>query len=443
MNWTLGRKVGLVGFTLLGVIILMLSLIALSLQRQNAVIEHLNRYIVPQALLADAYDVRMQRLLAEILAFVYRDEEDEADEGVELIEEMEDVLATIAELNDLQAADLGEPELLAELQSLLTRRAELLELVSERANLVFAGGTDPSADELEELGEFLEDVEVLAFDISNESSILFDEQISEDVALVEDQASLSNALSVFAVVVLVGLIVILLFLNQRQVVQPIQRLARAAKAVREGDFEQSVTVTNRDEIGSLQQVFNEMVTSLRQQQVSLTDQNQELQRALTDLKTASEEQETLQEQIIAAQGSAIRRLSSPIIPIAEGIVVVPLVGAIDAQRAEQMLERLLQGVSENRTQTVIIDVTGVDVIEPQIASMFGQIAQAVRLLGARVVLTGIRPQAAQALVHIGAELNGVTTHSTLQTGIAATLLPGTNGSPPGDKGVSTQPNGKS
>lgn len=144
-------------------------------------------------------------------------------------------------------------------------------------------------------------------------------------------------------------------------------------------------------------------------------------RDITEQLRAEEERATLQEQIIQAQQAAIRELSTPLIPIADRVVIMPLIGTIDTQRAQQILETLLAGVSGYRAKTVILDTTGVKAVDTHTADTFIQAAQAVRLLGAQVVLTGIHPQTAQMMVQMGLELRGITTHSTLQSGIAAVL----------------------
>jgi rsbT co-antagonist protein RsbR len=144
-------------------------------------------------------------------------------------------------------------------------------------------------------------------------------------------------------------------------------------------------------------------------------------RDLTEQRRAELERITLQEQVIAAQQAALRELSTPLIPLADHVVAMPLIGSVDSTRAQQIVEELLAGVSANRATTAIIDITGVPVVDTQVAGAFLRAAQAVELLGARVVLTGIRPEVAQTLVGIGVNLGGIVTRATLQDGIAYVL----------------------
>jgi rsbT co-antagonist protein RsbR len=101
--------------------------------------------------------------------------------------------------------------------------------------------------------------------------------------------------------------------------------------------------------------------------------------------------------------------------------VMPLVGAVDPARAQRVLETLLHGVAKARAEVAILDITGVPVIDADVVHVLIQSAQAVRMLGAQVMLTGIRPEVAQTLVGLGVELRGIVTHRTLGSGIAAVL----------------------
>jgi len=126
-----------------------------------------------------------------------------------------------------------------------------------------------------------------------------------------------------------------------------------------------------------------------------------------------------QEETIHAQVAALAELSTPLIPINDQVVVMPLVGKVDTRRAQDVMETLLYGVAASGAQVAILDITGVPIVDTQIANMLIQAAQAVKLLGVQAVLTGIRPEVAQTLVGLGVDLSGIVTHSTLQSGIAA------------------------
>lgn len=142
---------------------------------------------------------------------------------------------------------------------------------------------------------------------------------------------------------------------------------------------------------------------------------------ISERKRAEEERAALQQHVIDVQRAALHELSTPLMPIAEGVLVMPLIGTMDGPRAHQFTEVLLTGVGAHRAHTVIIDVTGVGVVDTPVADAIVRASQAVKLLGARVVLTGIRPEVASTLVGMGADLGRIVIHGSLQRGIADTL----------------------
>ncbi|XXT15962.1 PAS domain-containing protein [Sorangium sp. So ce429] len=149
---------------------------------------------------------------------------------------------------------------------------------------------------------------------------------------------------------------------------------------------------------------------------------------ITSLRRAEADRSALQEKIIASQQAALRELSTPLIPLADKVVAMPLVGTIDSARAEQIMETLLAGISGQSAHTAILDITGVRAVDTLVADALTRTARAAQLLGTRVVLTGVRPEVAQTLVTLGVDLSGITTLSTLQSGIAHALRHAPGGS---------------
>ncbi len=142
-----------------------------------------------------------------------------------------------------------------------------------------------------------------------------------------------------------------------------------------------------------------LATSVRQKQEALT--------------TAYQQERALME--------AVRALSSPILPVARGVIVLPLIGTIDTDRAEQILEALLSGISQHQAQTAIIDITGVPMVDTQVAAYLVRAIQAARLLGAEVILTGINPELAQTMVQLGMNARLLTTEANLASGLRRAL----------------------
>ncbi|MDM5356756.1 RsbT co-antagonist protein RsbRA [Peribacillus sp. ACCC06369] len=127
------------------------------------------------------------------------------------------------------------------------------------------------------------------------------------------------------------------------------------------------------------------------------------------------------ERTVSMQKIALQELSAPLIPVLEGITVMPLIGTIDTERAKQIMENLLTGVVKHRSEVVLIDITGVPVVDTMVAHHIIQAAEAVRLVGAKCILCGIRPEIAQTIVNLGINLNEVITKNTLKKGIEVAL----------------------
>jgi len=140
-------------------------------------------------------------------------------------------------------------------------------------------------------------------------------------------------------------------------------------------------------------------------------------RDITERKQMEEERERLQQRIIESQEAVIRELATPIMPIYRGIVVLPLVGTIDTRRAQQIMQTMLTSIASYQASVVIMDITGVPVMDTGVANHLLQVARAARLLGSEVIIVGIRPEVAQTIVHLGVDLSGMMTKQNLQRGL--------------------------
>ena len=132
-------------------------------------------------------------------------------------------------------------------------------------------------------------------------------------------------------------------------------------------------------------------------------------RDLTESKQAEEQ--------IRQQGKEIMELSTPVMQVWQGVVVAPLIGSLDSNRTQQFMERLLGRIVETNSPVALVDIMGVPTIDTQTAQHLIETISAVRLLGAQVVLTGVWPAIAQTLVHLGIDLAGIMTRSSLAAGL--------------------------
>lgn len=147
----------------------------------------------------------------------------------------------------------------------------------------------------------------------------------------------------------------------------------------------------------------------------------EVIRDITERKQAEVERAYLQQEIIEAQQHALKELSTPIIPVMDGIIVMPLVGSIDTMRAGEITRTLLSGISHYRAKIVIIDITGVPLVDSGVANSLNKTIEAARLKGARTIITGMSEAVAEAVVDIGINWSNVTTLSDLQSGLVMAL----------------------
>jgi rsbT co-antagonist protein RsbR len=123
------------------------------------------------------------------------------------------------------------------------------------------------------------------------------------------------------------------------------------------------------------------------------------------------------ERTIREQEKAIRELPTPVLQVRDGLLILPIIGVIDAQRARQLTEQLLRSIRDNRAKVVVMDITGVASIDSATANRLVQTVDASRLMGATVIVTGLSPEIAQTLVTIGVDLSEMRTVGDLQGGI--------------------------
>lgn len=138
------------------------------------------------------------------------------------------------------------------------------------------------------------------------------------------------------------------------------------------------------------------------------------------IELSKQEQERYNK-IIRLQKIALQELSTPIIPVFDRVIVVPIIGTIDTERAKQIMENVLHAVVSNKSEVVLIDITGVPVVDTVVAHHLIEVVNAIHIVGGKSMLVGIRPEIAQTIVQLGVDLSDVTTLGTLQEGIEKAL----------------------
>ena len=156
-------------------------------------------------------------------------------------------------------------------------------------------------------------------------------------------------------------------------------------------------------------------------EATVAERTESLQTALQDVQTRSDEQARLLEEV-QQQRILLRELSVPVIPISATTLIMPLVGALDSARLLQIQEQALRALEHTSTRYLVLDITGVPLVDSQVAQGLLSVVQAARLLGAQVLLVGIRPEVAQAIVGLGLDLRDIYTTSDLQSALSHIAL---------------------
>lgn len=201
---------------------------------------------------------------------------------------------------------------------------------------------------------------------------------------------------------------------------PITRLTHTAEQVANGDLAAHADERTSNEIGILARTFNTMTYQLRQTMENLEQRVEERTLALREALLVQEQQGAALQEALAQQQELhglVMHLSVPILPIQRQVLVVPLIGVFDEQRYANLGPHVLGYVERVHARKVIFDVTGMPVVDTQMAQILIQLAASARLLGTQTVLVGIRPEVAQTLIELRIEVGGLETWATLQQAI--------------------------
>jgi rsbT co-antagonist protein RsbR len=193
----------------------------------------------------------------------------------------------------------------------------------------------------------------------------------------------------------------------------IQRVIDILSMVSIGEFDTELIQIAPNESADEFSVLEAALNIYNQELATARAQNE---RYIGELEQSKRE---LQEQLttIARQQLAIHELSTPTVEVWEDILLLPVIGSLDTQRAQEMTEKLLDRIKQSRSRCIIIDITGVEVVDTTAANSVLKMARASRLLGAMCVLTGVRPEIARTMIELGVGMEGLRTLRTLKDGL--------------------------
>jgi anti-anti-sigma regulatory factor len=249
-----------------------------------------------------------------------------------------------------------------------------------------------------------------------QAALLAETSQAEALAAADQVQRLSTIVMGGAILlaVLTGLLV------ATRISRPLTLLTQMAARIAGGALDQRVQLRQRNELGVLASGFNTMAARLQQTLQGLEERVAERTNALHTALADVETRAAAQAELLAAleqERAIVRELSVPVIPISATTLIMPLIGALDTSRLEQLQTQALGALERSVAQTIILDITGVPVVDTEVAQGLLQVVSAARLLGAEVVLVGIRPEVAQALVGLGVDMGAIRTFSSLQSAL--------------------------
>jgi len=239
-------------------------------------------------------------------------------------------------------------------------------------------------------------------------------ETANQIATITNQSlGLSIGLALIAVILFgFGMALIL----RRQFLKPLTSLIGATNRVADGDL-QPIEVESNNELGQLANSFNSMTAALQ-----VSRQETEAKEAAREaaMQRLSEVVVNLEHSLAERQqlSQLLRDVASPVIPILKGVLVMPLIGSLDGERVQQATSILLKRVQHERARKVLIDITGVPMMDEQAAQAMLTMMNGLRLLGASVILVGVAPEVAQILTTLSVDLSSVQTSADLRTAVA-------------------------
>jgi len=195
-------------------------------------------------------------------------------------------------------------------------------------------------------------------------------------------------------------------LNLKNVKERIEHIEEVLSSVAAGDLDIRIESKVEDDLTGIEEAINILIDDLTHELKQSINMQNELQEKL---KKIQEQQKT-----IVQQQEDLMELSSPVSKVWDNILILPVIGTLDSQRTQVMMENLLQKIVDTGCTMAILDITGVPTVDTQVANHLLKTTTSARLLGADCIISGISPAIAQTIVHLGIDLSAIRTKATLQ-----------------------------
>jgi rsbT co-antagonist protein RsbR len=195
-------------------------------------------------------------------------------------------------------------------------------------------------------------------------------------------------------------------LNLSNVKQRIEQIEEVLSSVAAGDLDIRLDIEKEDDLTGIEEAINILIDDLTYELKQSKNMQNELQEKLKKIQD--------QQKTIIQQQEDLMELSSPVSKVWDNILILPVIGTLDSQRTQIMMENLLQKIVETGCTMAILDITGVPTVDTQVANHLLKTTTSARLLGAECMISGISPAIAQTIVHLGIDLSAIKTKATLQ-----------------------------
>jgi len=188
--------------------------------------------------------------------------------------------------------------------------------------------------------------------------------------------------------------------------QRIEHIEDILSSVAAGDLDLRIESEYEDDLTGIEEAINLLIDDLTHELKKSLKLKAEMEEKLLKIQD--------QQKTILQQQEDLMELSSPVSKVWENILILPVIGTLDSQRTQVMMENLLQKIVATGCTTAILDITGVPTVDTQVANHLLKTVTAARLLGAECIVSGISPAIAQTIVHLGINLSNILTKATLQ-----------------------------
>lgn len=407
-------RMTLIGALILIVLIILSGIVVINgTQEIQRTILHLTTTAIPWIENSHGYDLAVRSAIADAHQFLLSDDLEELAESEKNLSAADTALHNLllVENTGIDLTDHVDPErTLIDMQRTAIHE-DTKRLISQLSTQFV---NDPQQKQ-----SFSEDLEHLEQELADLNDQQLELRQHDTIELTNQVNTLfyNLLIVILAICTILTSTLIFLFIAVRHwVLRPLAHLAYRTTAIGQGNYAQEIETSGVAEIGALQHSFQQMTVLLSARNQAL---QQEIQKAEQALIPSEEAQQHSIEQLttIQDQQQQIREMSLPILPVGEEVMVMPLIGTLNADRLSLLQSQALSTLERTRARYLLLDVTGVPLVDQTMAHRLVEVVQSAKLLGTQVALVGIQPEVAQTIVGLGIALSDIPCYATLEDGL--------------------------